>query len=99
MRFAGKTRDVLAVAGLAAALLTVGGPALAAATPSPVPSPVDEGPGDKPREAEPRPVPEGAPETGGGPGGNVLGPVGGVLLAAGAGTGLLVLHRRKHTSA
>ncbi|GAA3411680.1 hypothetical protein [Streptosporangium vulgare] len=54
-----------------------------------------------PTRAEPRPVPEGAPETGGGPVGSALVPaglvpVGGVLLLAGAGTGLLALRRRKH---
>ncbi|RBQ17824.1 hypothetical protein DP939_23480 [Spongiactinospora rosea] len=100
MRFAGKARNVLAVAGLATALLTVGGPALAsAATPSPAP-PSEQAPSDdKPRETEPRPLPEGAPETGGGPGANLLAPAGGVLLVAGAGTGLLVLRRRKHTAA
>ncbi|WP_440069714.1 hypothetical protein [Streptosporangium sp. OZ121] len=57
-----------------------------------------------PAREEPRPVPEGAPETGGGPGGSALVPaglvpVGGALLLAGAGTGLLALRRRKHAQA
>ncbi|MER5626252.1 hypothetical protein ABT061_34970 [Streptosporangium sp. NPDC002544] len=90
MRFA---RNALAAAGLAIALLHVAAPAAAAATPSPVPSPAQL----RPAEQEPPLVPEGAPETGGGLSGSVLVPVGGVLLVAGAGTGLLALRRRKHT--
>ncbi|WP_424536926.1 hypothetical protein ACOZ38_45185 [Sphaerisporangium viridialbum] len=47
---------------------------------------------ENPRQV--RDVPRGAPETGGGPGTSPLLPLGGALLAAGAGTGVLVLRRR-----
>lgn len=97
MRFA---RNVLAAAGLAVAVLNVTGPALASTSPTPVPTPAEtadaQAPAD-PSETGPRPVPEGAPEAGDGrSGGDALLPVGGILLVAGAGTGLLALRRRKH---
>jgi hypothetical protein len=97
MRFA---RNALAAAGLAVAVLNVTGPALASTSPSPVPVPAEtaeaQTPAD-PSETGSRPVPEGAPETGGGTsGGDALLPAGGILLVAGAGTGLLALRRRKH---
>ncbi|MEU8380246.1 hypothetical protein [Streptosporangium sp. NPDC048865] len=108
MRFA---RSALAAAGLTVAMLNVAGPALADTEPSPAPAPPsrsepaqrstsEPAPAEAdPSRAEPRPVPEGAPETGGGPGGNTLVPAGGILLLAGAGTGLLALRRRGHARA
>jgi hypothetical protein len=98
MRF---VRHALAAVGLTVAMLHGTGPALANATPTPVPAEVVPTAKPAPNDpAEPRPVPKGAPETGGGPGGSALVPVaGGILLAAGAGTGLLALRRRKHVQA
>jgi hypothetical protein len=89
-------RTTLTAIALGVAVLTTAGPAVADETPKPVPAQSE--PSAVPTEAAPvsRPVevPEGAPETGGGPGGGVPLPLGGALLAAGAGLGVLVLRRR-----
>ncbi|MEU8269371.1 hypothetical protein AB0B89_19705 [Sphaerisporangium sp. NPDC049002] len=81
-------------------------PSRQAARPSAVPSRQVTRPSAVPvagsRTEDPRQVveiPRGAPETGGGPGANPLLPLGGALLAAGAGTGVLVLRRRAHDQA
>jgi hypothetical protein len=75
----------------------------ATAKPSPVPAPAQSSrPAPAPVPAEARPaqdIPRGAPETGGGPGGSPLVPLGGALLATGAGMGVLVLRRRAGTRA
>ncbi|WP_371780551.1 hypothetical protein [Streptosporangium subroseum] len=77
----------------------------ATAKPSPVPAPAQSSrpaPAPVPAEAGPAPaqdIPRGAPETGGGPGGSPLVPLGGALLATGAGMGVLVMRRRAGTRA
>ncbi|MFD0662711.1 hypothetical protein [Thermocatellispora tengchongensis] len=87
MRFA---RNALAAAGLAVAVLNGAGPALAATAPTPVPSPA------KPSEEAPHPVPEGLRRPAAAAAKAFSCRSAGSLLAAGAGTGLLVLRRRKH---
>lgn len=77
--------------------------ASATAKPSPVPVPAQSSrpaPAPAPAEAgQTQDIPRGAPETGGGPGGSPLVPLGGALLATGAGMGVLVLRRRAVTRA
>jgi hypothetical protein len=112
MRF---IRTALTVTALGVAMLTMAGPAMAddtkpaaaprqvsaTAKPSPVPAPAQSSrPAPVPAEARPaQDIPRGAPETGGGPGGSPLVPLGGALLATGAGMGVLVLRRRAGTRA
>ncbi|GAB1819724.1 hypothetical protein [Herbidospora sp. RD11066] len=100
-------RFTLAATGLAI-VATLAFAAPAAASPSPVPeqtrasaepapvpserSRADASPAPVPRRGDSRPVPDGAPETGGGM--PVALPLGGVLLVAGAATGLIALRRR-----
>ncbi|MEU6414670.1 hypothetical protein [Microbispora sp. NPDC046933] len=71
--------------------------------PTPVPSaaPAEPSEGEQAPAERPRTVPRGAPETGGGPSdtATVLVPAGAVLLAAGAGMGVLALRRRSRAGA
>nr|WP_062341701.1 hypothetical protein [Herbidospora sakaeratensis] len=99
-------RFTLAAIGLVAATLTFAAPA--AAAPSPAPAPAEQAgeptpvpsersraaasPAPVPQRGVSRPVPDGAPQTGGGVPAAL--PLGGVLLVAGAATGLVALRRR-----
>ncbi|WP_405142827.1 hypothetical protein OG589_36080 [Sphaerisporangium sp. NBC_01403] len=91
MRFA---RTALTAAAFSVAMLTAAGPAMADDSPQATPKPVPSERAASPTPVPSREIPRGAPETGGGPGANPLLPLGGALLAAGAGTGVLVLRRR-----